>query len=119
MQTHEYYDYIYDYNYRFQRKSFIGKILFILISPTILARYALKSSGFIYVGDKGFLLSSIDSREYEYNFLKKKNKAIVSYFVGNDIRSHTIMYQKYLLSGEENYSNYLPWVNEEFKSLIY
>jgi len=119
MQAHEYYDYIYDYNYRFKRNSIIEKMLCALISPVILARYALKSSGFIYVGDRGFLLSSIDSRRYEYNFLKKKNKAIVSYFVGNDIRSHKIMHQEYLMSGEENYNNYLPWVNEKFKSLTY
>jgi hypothetical protein len=119
MQKVEYYDYNYDYNYRFKRNTTFKRIYCGLISPIILARYTFKCSGFIYVGDRGFLLSSIDSRRFEYNFLKKKNKAIVSYFVGNDIRSHTIMYQKYLVSGEENYSNYLPWIDEKFKSLIY
>lgn len=119
LKKHKFYDYSYDYTYNFKRNSLIGNLVSKLVSPIILAKCTVKYSGFIYVGSEGFLHSGIDSRDFEFRFLKRKNKSIVCYFVGNDIRSNVKMQQRYLLSGEENYSNYLPWVNTIFNSSNY
>jgi len=113
LNSHKFYDYVYNY---------IGKknyLINILISPFILAKLTIKSSGFIYVGSEGFLFSGIDYREFEFRFLKKANKSIVCFFVGDDIRSPAKMHQNYLLSGEENFGTYLPWVNNVFESKEY
>ena len=119
LKRNKFYDHSYNYTYNFKGNYLISKLVFVLVSPIILAKSAVKCSGFIYVGSEGFLDSRIDSRDFEFRFLKNKNKAIVCYFVGNDIRSNMKMQQKYLHSGEENYSNYLPWVNTMFNSSGY
>ena len=119
LKKNEFYNHSYDYTYNFKRNSLFSKFVIALVSPIILAKCTVKYSGFIYVGSEGFLDSRIDSRDFEFRFLKMKNKSIVCYFVGNDIRSNMKMRQRYLLSGEENYGNYLPWVNTMFSSSSY
>ncbi len=116
LNDHNYYGDDYNYYYGYLQKFFWGKLISYLFSPIIFAKLTTNYVGFIYIGDSGFLISGIDAREFEFRFLKKANKLIVSYFVGSDIRSQKKMQQNFALSNEENYSNYLPWVNKEFEN---
>ena len=119
LRKNKFYDYSYDFTYSLKRNTRISNLVFALVSPIILAKCAVKYSGFIYIGSDGFLESEIDSRDFEFRFLRRKNKLIVCYFLGNDIRSNVKMQQRWLISGEENYSNYLPWVDKIFNSSSY
>ena len=114
---HKYYDDDYDFYYGYFRHFFVGKLILFFVSPIIFAKLISSHLGFIYVGDSGFLISSIDSREFEFRFLKRANKPIISYFVGNDIRSQKKMQENFILSNEENYGSYLPWVDKIFQNL--
>ena len=85
LNDHKYYDDDYHYYYGYFRNFFGGKLISFLVSPIIFAKLITKHVGFIYVGATGFLISSIDSREFEFRFLRRANKPIISYFVGSDI----------------------------------
>ena len=54
-----------------------------IYGPFLLAYLACKYEVFIYFWSSGFLFD----REYEFRFLKRKNKKIITIFVGDDIRS--------------------------------
>lgn len=60
---------------KFLYRSFYG--------PILLGYLVNKNSHFLYIWSSGFLIN----REYEFKFLKSKNKKIVCMYVGDDIRS--------------------------------
>ena len=77
-----YYNSTYDYSINITNKYF-NFIIRIFYGPLLLGYLVNKNSHFLYIWYTGFLLD----REYEFEFLKSKNKKIVCMFVGDDIRS--------------------------------
>ena len=75
------------YTYVFSNSSLFSLLIRVLYSPILLGRLLNCTSGFFYVTGAGFLLSDIDGRAYEFDFIKGKNKKIICMFLGNDIRS--------------------------------
>ncbi len=76
----------YNHNYDFSinvRNVMLKYIYRIFYGPILLGYLANKATHFFYIWATGFLLD----REYEFKFLKSKNKKIVCMFCGNDIRS--------------------------------
>ena len=72
--------------------------------PFLLAYLACKYEVFIYFWSSGFLLD----REYEFQFLKRKNKKIITIFVGSDIRSPGKLREKL---NELEYDGFLDYVD--------
>jgi hypothetical protein len=58
-----------------------------IVGPILLGYLLNNAKGFLYIFSTGFLLDHIDSRDYEFAYIKRKNKKLVCWFVGNDIRS--------------------------------
>jgi hypothetical protein len=108
----------YNYNYNFQglalKSHVFSRLLFYITGPVLLGYLASRVYGFIYVGSSGFLISQVDSREYEFRFLKSHGKKVVCYLTGADIRSPLKMRLAFEKSGEENYGNYIPFVNSVY-----
>jgi hypothetical protein len=76
------------YNYSIAKpQGLFGFLLYwlkrFIYGPFLLAYLACKYRVFIYFWSSGFLFD----REYEFRFLKRKNKKIITIFVGDDIRS--------------------------------
>lgn len=84
----KYYNFTYDYDI-----SNMPLLIKILYQPYLLAYLSSKYKNFIYISGSGFLMNSIDGRDYEFKALKKHNCNIVCFFTGSDIRSHTLMYE--------------------------
>lgn len=80
----------YDYKIGFNNR-FINYFVRIIYGPLVFAKLALKNDIFIYIWSSGFLLNSIDAREFEFNFLKKTGSKIVCIFMGSEIRSDKLM----------------------------
>ena len=76
------------YNYNLGKKSpRVALVLRMVCGPLLLGYLAARASNFFYVWDTGFLYHRLDGRAYEFNFLKKRGKKIVTFFCGSDIRS--------------------------------
>lgn len=103
--NHRFYDFNYDYNFSNKNK-LIFMIERILFGPILLAKFSHLSSGFFYIWSSRFLINKIDDGEYEYSFLKKKDKLIVNFFVGSDIRSPQKAMEFAKERGDEVTSNY-------------
>jgi hypothetical protein len=74
--------------------------------PTLLGFLSSNGEKFIYLGEKGFLIHSLDQRLFELSFLKKRKKIVVSILTGTDIRSPQKMKNQELNSKEENFGTY-------------
>ena len=77
---------LYELKYRFKisnknRLTYLFKKL--LFAPVLLGYLSNRYDTFIYLWSTGFILN----RKYDYYFLNKRSKKIVSIFVGDDIRS--------------------------------
>lgn len=117
----------YHYTYTYERFKFasqrIEKIVNFLFAPLLLGKLINNCEGFIFIGNKGFLISDIDQREFEFDFITRKKGKIIAYFVGSDIRSPNKMMEEYFVSGEYNYANYFSWIipnymSEEYEKVI-
>ena len=76
------------YNVSLSRFPFLVRILFkILWSPILFGYLINRSDSFLYIGSEGFLINSVDGREYEFKLLKLYKKKLVTLFCGSDIRS--------------------------------
>jgi hypothetical protein len=108
----------YNYEYSFQgpalKSHVFSRLLYYIAGPVLLGYLASRVCGFIYVGSSGFLISHVDSRDYEFRFLKGHGKKVVCYLTGADIRSPLKMRLAFEKSGEENYGNYIPFVNSTY-----
>lgn len=82
--------YRYEYNMSWPAKTFLHKASRLFIGPILLGYLANKYEGFVYLGAKGFLLSEFDGRNAEFDFIKSKNKGLVTMFLGTEIRSHIL-----------------------------
>jgi hypothetical protein len=74
-----------------------------IYGPFLLAYLACKYRVFIYFWSSGFLFD----REYEFRFLKRKNKKIITIFNGSDIRSPNKLREKL---NELEYDGFLDYV---------
>ena len=84
--AHPFYNFKYDFSIKGR-----SNLKLILIGPILLAYLSAKYERFIYIGAKGFLLHLGDARELEFSFLNKRNKTIVCYFAGSEIRSFHLL----------------------------
>jgi hypothetical protein len=75
----------------------------IVYGPFLLAYLACRHDVFIYFWSSGFLID----REYEFRFLKRKNKKIITIFNGDDIRSPSKLREKL---NELEYDGFLDYV---------
>lgn len=115
-KTSFYKDVRYDYNlyalnlspyWRVQTRRFLA--------PILLGYLANKVTGFIYIWNSGFL-SNHDGRAYEFSFLKSKQKKIVTYFCGTDIRSHKLALEYGASSEIDVMSSYFSLLDKKFLS---
>ena len=65
-----------DYKNYFKIKNYLRVIKFIFVTPIIFVHLLLTHSGFIYIGPRGFLISEVDNRAFEFKLLKKFNRKI-------------------------------------------
>lgn len=76
------------YNTNFGKMSpKMALVLRFVFGPILLGYLAARASNFFYVWESGFLFHRFDGRAYEFDFLKKRGKKIVTFFCGSDIRS--------------------------------
>ena len=106
LDTNKFYSLKYDYSIDKLQGRF-GFLLYglkrFVYGPFLLAYLACKYEVFIYFWSNGFLLD----REYEFLFLKRKNKKIITIFVGDDIRSPSKLREKL---NELEYDGFLDYV---------
>ncbi|WP_419773869.1 glycosyltransferase [Halarcobacter sp.] len=77
----KFYNLNYDYYYDVSNK--LKYFFWIIYSPILFGYLTSKYNKFWYIWNTGFLVN----RNFEFKFLKYKNKKIVCMFVGDDIRS--------------------------------
>lgn len=82
LDKNPYYKLSYDFSIDISNK-YLKFLYRVFYGPILLGYLANKNSHFLYIWSTGFLIN----REYEFEFLKSKNKKIVCMFVGDDIRS--------------------------------
>lgn len=80
----------------------IRKYYRLIYGPILLGYLSCKNTHFWYVWHTGFLLD----REYEFKFLKLKNKKIVCHFLGDDIRSLKLSKELALKNNIDDFSDY-------------
>lgn len=97
----------YDYRFRTKPNSRWRWVERVIAGPLLLGRLMIQADGFIYVGATGFLLTSVDEREFEFAFLAKKGVPIVCYWCGSDIRSIKRMHELERQTGLPNISTYM------------
>lgn len=105
LSSHPFYEFNYDFSCSTHR---------ILKGPILLGKLLNQASGFFYIWSTGFLISVIDNREFEFNFIRRKNKKIVCCFCGSDIRAPRLMIQLEKKNGLENISTYLSQISKSF-----
>ena len=111
LEKHKFYNDKYSFQGFTLKNHVLSRLLHYITGPILLGYLASRVYGFIFVGSSGFLISQVDSREYEFRFLKGHGKKVVCYLTGADIRSPLKMRLAFEKSGEENCGNYLPFVN--------
>ena len=87
LSKNRFYDFGYDYSLVSKENSKIDLIIRSIVGPVLLGYLLNNAKGFFYIFSTGFLLSHIDGRNYEFSYIKGKNKKLVCWFIGNDIRS--------------------------------
>ena len=87
---HPFYDYKYDHCIPIN-KGFLFYLCRVFYGPVLLGYLVNKADSFFYVGANGFLIHEFDGRDFEFAFLKSRNKAIACFFCGSEIRSIRLM----------------------------
>jgi len=97
----------FDLKYNFSiniNNRFLHFFCLIFYGPILLGYLANKADVFFYIWSRGFLFN----RDYDFKFLKSKNKKIICSFFGDDIRSlklkRSYMKNKNLDTGENYYT---------------
>ena len=107
LDSNKFYNLKYDYSIVKSQGRFshlLNALQRIVYGPFLLAYLACRHNVFIYFWSSGFLLD----REYEFRFLKKKNKKIITIFNGDDIRSPSKLREKL---NELEYDGFLDYVD--------
>lgn len=104
LSNNKYYNYSYDYEvYRFS--GFLSLIYRCYLLALVARRYNMVT----YVGSDSFVLNN-DGRRWEFNFLKSKKIKLVCFFLGTDIRSFSLLeerFKKEELDTIATYHNYV------------
>lgn len=116
---HQFYDHQYDEVPRRRGGSIYSTIENVLLRPLAFARLVHRARGFIYVGSKGFLGLAGGSRAAEFKFIKKRNRGLVIYFTGSDIRSLKLLRDLEARNGVPNISTALAEAGGDFWSPEY
>ena len=85
--------YQFDYDVTWPSKIIFHKVALLFVGPILLGYLLNKYKGFIYLGAKGFLIADYDGRRAEFEFIRSKNRGIVTVFLGTEIRSHVLQRQ--------------------------
>ena len=99
------------YDIQFSKNKILNQLQRIFVSPFLFLYLVEISDNFIYVWHQGVLVSDIDSRKFEFKYLKKQNKRIICYFLGDDIRSDLLLYQLGEDLGLDTISHYRRYTN--------
>lgn len=100
------------YNFSIDISNRYLKFLYRIFYGSILLGYlANKNSHFLYIWSSGFLID----REYEFKFLKSKNKKIVCVFVGDDIRAPKLL-NEYIKNLK--YDSYIDYIKLQIPSYL-
>ncbi|WP_217541405.1 glycosyltransferase [Vibrio metschnikovii] len=81
----------YKYDYEIYSNSFIFKVINIIYAPLIFGYLLNRHDRFIYLGESGFLTPFDTGRDNEFRILKAKNKRIICFFMGSEIRSFKLL----------------------------
>lgn len=84
LRQNKQHDLKYDFSININNK-YIRYIYSIFYGPILLGYLSNKANIFFYIWSRGFLLN----RNFDFKFLKSKNKKIICVFLGHDIRSLT------------------------------
>lgn len=98
----KFYELEYDFSIK-EANKYLRYIYRIFLGPVLLGFLMNKSNKFWYIGATGFLRN----REFEFKFLKSKNKKIVCMFLGSEIRSPKLMLELYEKLDFDGFINYL------------
>ncbi|GAT72638.1 hypothetical protein MHM582_1114 [Microbacterium sp. HM58-2] len=74
----------------------------LFLGPWTLGSASARALGVIYVGERGFLSACDDERAWELEFLRRRGRAAVVVFTGNDIRSPQLMTELAATTGFDN-----------------
>lgn len=83
LSQHRFFAHEYDYHIPAKRGDWLRSRF---VAPWLLGKLAASATGFIYVGEFGFLLNTIDDRRWEFAFLRRHGLKIACVFAGSDIR---------------------------------
>lgn len=86
---------------------FLKNLFLFFWGPYLLARVSAQFEGMVYIGNLGYLVSRLDQREQEFQFLRHYGRKIVCVLTGSDIRSVSSMLRAAEESGLENIATYL------------
>ena len=106
LSKNRFYNFKYDYSLESTGISKVDLIIRSIVGPVLLGYLLNNAKGFFYIFSTGFLLSNIDGRGYEFKYIKSKNKKLVCWFVGNDIRAPRKMIEFSKASENEVTANY-------------
>jgi len=83
--------YEFNYTYQIYTSNKLSRLKNDLLSGCLLGFLASRHERFIYIGEAGFLIDNKDGRQHEFSLLKKKNKKLICYFLGSEIRSFKLL----------------------------
>ncbi len=81
----------YNYDYEIYSNSFILKLINIIYAPLLFGYLLNKHDRFMYLGGSGFLTPFDIGRENEFRILKGKDKCVICFFMGSEIRSFKLL----------------------------
>jgi hypothetical protein len=113
LNQNRYYDFVYDFALNG------GKFQRLIAGPLLLGYLVNQADNFFYISKKGFLMYEIDQRDFEFDFLRKKNKKIACFFCGSDIRAPLLMLKFAKENDIELIANYFLWVNPKSFTMEY
>lgn len=88
----------------------------LVVGPWLLGALSVRARGVVYVGSLGFLVSSVDDREFEFGFLRRHGLKIACYFTGDDIRAPRLMHELEAQHGRPNLSTVIGLLDPLFES---
>lgn len=115
----KYYDFKYNFLIKGSKSKYWDFVKGIVIGPLLLGLLLNRSNNFFYIGQSGFLLSGLDGRKFEFMYVKNKDKKIVCFFTGTDIRSPKLMLDFAHKNDIEVFSSYQHLINPRQLTLEY
>ncbi len=115
--NNKFYNFKYNYSLNLERIKKIKKrdFLRLVYGPVLLGYLANKHTHFWYIWSTGFMLD----REWDFKFLKSKNKKIVCMFCGDDIRSPKLTMEFVKEKGLDHFVYYVGLQNSYYLNQEY